>query len=78
MDVLRAVVTGASSGIGAATVRGLRAAGWDVVGVTLKLWCYGEGDDAASPRACCSLDAIADAQSVARRMGFPSTGLTGA
>lgn len=29
----RAVVTGASSGIGEATVRALRAAGWDVVGV---------------------------------------------
>lgn len=30
---MRAVVTGASSGIGAATVRALRDAGWDVVGV---------------------------------------------
>lgn len=29
----RAVVTGASSGIGAATVRALRSQGWDVVGV---------------------------------------------
>ena len=29
----RAVVTGASSGIGAATVRALRSTGWDVVGV---------------------------------------------
>ncbi|MRX42831.1 SDR family oxidoreductase [Agromyces kandeliae] len=33
MDQLRAVVTGASSGIGAATVRGLVAAGWEVVAV---------------------------------------------
>ncbi|GAA2002890.1 SDR family oxidoreductase [Brevibacterium samyangense] len=33
MTTLRAVVTGASSGIGAATVRQLREAGWDVVAV---------------------------------------------
>lgn len=33
MVTRRAVVTGASSGIGAATVRALRTAGWDVVGV---------------------------------------------
>lgn len=33
MSDLRVVVTGASSGIGAATVRAFRAAGWDVVGV---------------------------------------------
>lgn len=31
--IRRAVVTGASSGIGAATVRALRGRGWDVVGV---------------------------------------------
>ncbi|MFC9917702.1 SDR family NAD(P)-dependent oxidoreductase [Agromyces binzhouensis] len=33
MEQMRAVVTGASSGIGAATVRGLVAAGWAVVAV---------------------------------------------
>ncbi|MGB4780099.1 SDR family oxidoreductase [Microbacterium sp.] len=33
MTIRRAVVTGASSGIGEATVRALRASGWDVVGV---------------------------------------------
>ncbi|WP_300268052.1 SDR family oxidoreductase [Microbacterium sp.] len=33
MTIRRAVVTGASSGIGAATVRGLRSRGWEVVGV---------------------------------------------
>ncbi|MGF6821500.1 NADP-dependent 3-hydroxy acid dehydrogenase YdfG [Microbacterium sp. ZKA21] len=33
MVTRRAVVTGASTGIGAATVRALRASGWDVVGV---------------------------------------------
>ena len=33
MTALRAVVTGASSGIGAATVRQLRGEGWDVVAV---------------------------------------------
>jgi tRNA-specific 2-thiouridylase len=59
---------GVDSSIAAAL---LAEAGWDVIGVTLKLWCYGESDDEATPRSCCSLDAIADARSVALHMGFP-------
>jgi len=59
---------GVDSSIGAAL---LAEAGWDVIGVTLKLWCYGESDDEATPRSCCSLDAIADARSVALHMNFP-------
>ena len=66
--VLVAMSGGVDSSIAAAL---LAEAGWDVVGVTLKLWCYGESDDDATPRSCCSLDAIADARSVALHMGFP-------
>jgi tRNA-uridine 2-sulfurtransferase len=66
--VLVAMSGGVDSSSGAAL---LAEAGWDVIGVTLKLWCYGESDDAATPRSCCSLDAIADARSVALHMDFP-------
>jgi len=66
--VLVAMSGGVDSSIGAAL---LAEAGWDVIGVTLKLWCYGESDDEATPRSCCSLDAIADARSVALHMNFP-------
>ena len=66
--MLVAMSGGVDSSIGAAL---LAEAGWDVIGVTLKLWCYGESEDAATPRSCCSLDAIADARSVALAMNFP-------
>ena len=66
--VLVAMSGGVDSSIAAAL---LAEAGWDVIGVTLKLWCYGESEDAATPRSCCSLEAIADARSVALHMGFP-------
>src|SRR5574341_450665 len=43
-------------------------AGYDVVGATLKLFCYG---DAVPDRPCCSLDSITDARLVAHRLGIP-------
>jgi tRNA-specific 2-thiouridylase len=64
--VLAAMSGGVDSAVAAAL---LAEQGHDVTGVTLRLWCYGTGP--ASPRACCTLDAIADARAVARRMGFP-------
>jgi len=64
--MLAAMSGGVDSGVAAAL---MAEAGHDLTGVTLKLWCYGKTP--LSPRACCTLDAIADAQSVARRMGFP-------
>lgn len=42
--------------------------GWDVVGATMKLFCYG---DDVPDRPCCSLDSIADARAVAHRLGIP-------
>jgi tRNA-specific 2-thiouridylase len=64
--VLAAMSGGVDSAVAAAL---LAEQGHEVTGVTLKLWCYGRSP--LSPRACCTLDAIDEARSVARRMGFP-------
>lgn len=42
--------------------------GYDVVGATMKLFCYG---DDVPDRPCCSLDSIFDAQAVAHKLGIP-------
>ena len=42
--------------------------GYDVIGATMKLFCYG---DTVPDRPCCSLDSIQDAQAVAHRLGLP-------
>jgi len=42
--------------------------GYDVIGVTMRLFCYG---DQVPNRPCCSLDSISDAASVAARLGIP-------
>ncbi|MBA3520955.1 MAG: tRNA 2-thiouridine(34) synthase MnmA [Gemmatimonadales bacterium] len=42
--------------------------GYDVVGATMKLFCYG---DSVPNRPCCSMDSINDARDVAHALGFP-------
>src|SRR5437899_4021163 len=42
--------------------------GYDVVGATMKLFCYG---DSVPDRPCCSLDSITDARLVAHKLGIP-------
>jgi tRNA-uridine 2-sulfurtransferase len=43
--------------------------GCEVIGATMKLFCYGEGP--VPDRPCCSLDSIFDARAVADRLGIP-------
>lgn len=63
--VLVAMSGGVDSSVAAAL---LVEQGFDVVGATMKLFCYG---DAVPDRPCCSLDSIADARAVAATLGIP-------
>jgi tRNA-specific 2-thiouridylase len=63
--VLVAMSGGVDSSVAAAL---LVEQGHDVIGATMKLFCYG---DTVPDRPCCSLDSIADAQRVATRLGIP-------
>ena len=63
--VLVAMSGGVDSAVAAAL---LVEQGHEVVGATLKLWCYGGAE--ASPRSCCSLRDIEDARASARALGI--------
>ena len=63
--VLVAMSGGVDSSVAAAL---LVDAGYDVVGATMKLFCYG---DSVPDRPCCSLDSITDARLVAHKLGIP-------
>src|SRR5438552_1574635 len=63
--VLVAMSGGVDSSVAAAL---LVDAGYDVIGATMKLFCYG---DSVPDRPCCSLDSITDAKLVAHRLGIP-------
>jgi tRNA-specific 2-thiouridylase len=63
--VLVAMSGGVDSSVAAAR---LVEEGYDVVGATMKLFCYG---DEVPDRPCCSLDSINDARDVAHRLGIP-------
>jgi len=63
--VLVAMSGGVDSSVAAAA---LVEQGYDVVGATMKLFCYG---DSVPDRPCCSLDSINDARDVAHRLGIP-------
>ena len=62
---------GVDSSVAAALLAG---AGEPVVGLTLKLWCFGEG---TAERPCCSVESIGQANRVADLIGFPHYVLDG-
>jgi len=63
--VLAAMSGGVDSSVAAAT---LAEQGYEVIGATMKLFCYG---DDVPDRPCCSLDSIDDARRVCERIGIP-------
>jgi len=63
--ILVAMSGGVDSSVAAAS---LVEQGHDVVGATMKLFCYG---DEVPDRPCCSLDSINDARDVAATLGIP-------
>ncbi|HEX4932234.1 MAG TPA: tRNA 2-thiouridine(34) synthase MnmA [Gemmatimonadaceae bacterium] len=63
--VLVAMSGGVDSSVAAAL---LHAQGYDVVGATMKLFCYG---DEVPDKPCCSLDSVNDARRVCESLGIP-------
>lgn len=63
--VVVAMSGGVDSSVAAAE---LAMQGFDVIGVTMKLFCYGHD---VPDRPCCSLDSIDDARRVCERIGVP-------
>ena len=49
----------------------LRRDGWDVIGVTLKLYSLDETELPDGHQGCCTLDDVEDARAVCRRLGVP-------
>ena len=49
----------------------LHRAGWDVVGVTLKLYSLDETELPDDHQGCCTLDDVEDARAICRRLGIP-------
>lgn len=66
------VVVAMSGGVDSSVAAALLVErGCDVVGITMKNFCYADVPEEKAAAACCSLEAIEDARAVARALGIP-------
>jgi len=67
------IVVGLSGGVDSSVAAALLVEqGFDVVGITLRVWPWQESDDPAKRfGSCCSPATVDDARQVARRLGIP-------
>ena len=67
------IVVGMSGGVDSSVAAALLVEqGYDVVGVTLRVWPFKEAEDRAKRfGSCCSPETVDDAREVARRLGIP-------
>ena len=72
-SVAERIVVGMSGGVDSSVAAALLVEqGYDVVGVTLRVWPWKEPTDAAQRfGSCCSAETVEDVRAVARRLGIP-------
>jgi tRNA-uridine 2-sulfurtransferase len=68
MRILVAMSGGVDSSVAAIL---LKEQGYDLVGITMKVWDYESSGVKGKETGCCSLDSINDARRIALNMGFP-------
>lgn len=66
------VVVAMSGGVDSSVAAALMVrAGYDVIGITMRLWTIEREDLPATNRTCCGIEAVDDAQEVAQLLGIP-------
>ncbi|MBI4785766.1 MAG: tRNA 2-thiouridine(34) synthase MnmA [Chloroflexi bacterium] len=66
------VVVAMSGGVDSSTTAALLVErGYHVIGMMMRLWAEGEGDDRFAANRCCSPEAVADARGVCQKLGIP-------